>query len=76
PYIGHSDGGFVSLYCACKNPELVKSLVLCKPPVLPLLATSQLEEDRKLAQDFWQNSVLPAGEAFRLGDFENGVRRF
>jgi non-heme chloroperoxidase len=31
--IGHSDGAFVSLYCAYKNPELVKSLVLCEPPV-------------------------------------------
>jgi non-heme chloroperoxidase len=74
--IGHSDGAFVSLYCAYRNPELVKSLVLCEPPILPLLAVSSAEEDRKLAQDFWQNAVMPAGEAFRQGDFENGVRIF
>ncbi len=74
--IGHSDGAFVSLYCAYRNPELVKSLVLCEPPVLPLLAVSSAEEDRKLSQDFWQNAVMPAGEAFRQGDFENGVRIF
>lgn len=73
--IGHSDGAFVSLYCAYRNPELVKSLVLCEPPILPLLATSSAE-DRKLSQDFWQNAVMPAGEAFRQGDFENGVRIF
>jgi pimeloyl-ACP methyl ester carboxylesterase len=54
----------------------VKSLVLCEPPILPLLATSSAEEDRKLSQDFWQNAVMPAGEAFRQGDFENGVRIF
>jgi non-heme chloroperoxidase len=74
--VGHSDGAFVSLYCACKNPELVKSLVLCEPPVLPLLATSSVEEDRKLFQEFWENAIMPAREALRHGDFENGVRIF
>ena len=74
--IGHSDGAFVSLYCAYKNPELVKSLVLCEPPVLPLLATSAVEEDRKMFQDFWENAIMPAREALRHGDFENGVRIF
>jgi non-heme chloroperoxidase len=74
--IGHSDGAFVSLYCAYKNPELVKSLVLCEPPVLPLLATSAVEEDRKLFLEFWENAIIPAGEAVRHGDFENGVRIF
>ncbi|MDQ3852212.1 MAG: alpha/beta hydrolase, partial [Thermoproteota archaeon] len=74
--IGHSDGAFVSLYCAYKNPELVKSLVLCEPPVLPLLATSGVEEDRKLFQEFWENAIMPAREALRHGDFENGVRIF
>jgi non-heme chloroperoxidase len=74
--VGHSDGAFVSLYCAYKNPELVKSLVLCEPPVLTLLATSAVEEDRKLFQEFWENAIIPAGEAVRHGDFENGVRIF
>ena len=74
--IGHSDGAFVSLYCAYRNPEIVKSLVLCEPPILPLLAASSAEEDRKLSQDFWQNALMPAGKAFRQGDFENGVRIF
>jgi non-heme chloroperoxidase len=74
--IGHSDGAFVSLYCAYKNPELVKSLVLCEPPVLPLLATSAVEEDRKLFQEFWDNAIMLAREALRHGDFENGVRIF
>ena len=73
--IGHSDGAFVSLYCAYKNPELVKSLVLCEPPVLPLLATSAVEEDRKLFQEFW-DAIMLAREALRHGDFENGVRVF
>jgi non-heme chloroperoxidase len=74
--IGHSDGAFVSLYCTYKNPELVKSLVLCEPPVLPLLATSGVGEDRKLFQDFWENAIIPAREAHLHGDFESGVRIF
>jgi non-heme chloroperoxidase len=74
--IGHSDGGFVSLYCAYKSPELVKSLVLGEPPVLPLLATSAMEEDRKHFQQFWGNALMPAGEVFRRGEFENGIRVF
>jgi hypothetical protein len=54
----------------------VKSLVLCEPPVLPLLATSGIGEDRKLFQDFWENAIIPAGEAIRHDDFENGVSIF
>ena len=46
--VGHSDGAFVTLYCACKNPSLVKSLVLGEPAVLPILSSSQVEEDRKM----------------------------
>jgi pimeloyl-ACP methyl ester carboxylesterase len=74
--VGHSDGAFVTLYCACKNPSLVKSLVLGEPAVLPILASSQLEEDRKMFQDFWENAIKPAAEAFRRGEFENGTRIF
>ncbi len=74
--IGHSDGGFVSLYCAYKNPELVKSLVLGEPAAFTLLATSPVEEDRKLLQEFLENALMPASEAISRGEFENGVRIF
>jgi non-heme chloroperoxidase len=74
--VGHSDGAFVTLYCACRNPSLVKSLVLGEPAVLPILATSQVEEDRKMFQDFWENAIKPAAEAFRREEFENGTRIF
>ena len=74
--VGHSDGAFVTLYCACRNPSLVKSLVLGEPAVLPILAASQIDEDRKMFQDFWENAIKPAAEAFRRGEFENGTRIF
>jgi non-heme chloroperoxidase len=74
--VGHSDGAFVTLYCACKNPSLVKSLVLGEPAVLPILDTSQVEDDRRMFQDFWENAIKPAAEAFGRGEFENGTRMF
>jgi non-heme chloroperoxidase len=74
--VGHSDGAFVTLYCACRNPGLVKSLVLGEPAALPVLATSQVEEDQKMFQEFWENAIKPSTEAFRRGEFENGVRIF
>jgi pimeloyl-ACP methyl ester carboxylesterase len=74
--VGHSDGGFVTLYCACRNPSLVKSLVLGEPAVLPVLAASQIEEDRKMFQNFWDISVKAAAEAFGREEFESGTRIF
>jgi non-heme chloroperoxidase len=74
--VGHSDGAFVTIYCACRNPDLVKSLVLGEPAALPVLATSEVEEDRKMFQDFWENAIKPSRDAFRRGEFEFGVRVF
>lgn len=74
--VGHSDGAFVSLYCAYKNPELVKSLVLGEPAVFPVLATSSAEEDRKFYHDFLEKVLVPARETMHRGEFENGVRIF
>jgi non-heme chloroperoxidase len=74
--VGHSDGAFVTLYCACRNPSLVKSLVLGEPAVLPILAASRVEEDREMFKEFWENAVRPAAEAFGRGEFENGTRIF
>jgi non-heme chloroperoxidase len=74
--VGHSDGAFVTLYCACKNPFLVGSLVLGEPAALPIFAASQVEEDRKMFQDLWENYVKPAAEAFGRGELENGIKMF
>jgi pimeloyl-ACP methyl ester carboxylesterase len=65
--VGHSDGAFVTLYCACKNPFLVRSLVLGEPAALPILAASQVEEDRKMFQDFWGKYCHASCEGFRSG---------
>lgn len=74
--VGHSYGAFTALYCAYRNPELLKSLVLGEPPVLSLLEKSHLESDKKLLQDFTDNARKPAEEAFDKGEDEKAVRIF
>jgi non-heme chloroperoxidase len=74
--VGHSSGAFVALYCAYKNPDLIKALVLGEPPVLPLLEKSHLESDVKLLQEFRENARKPAEEAFDRGEDERAVRLF
>jgi pimeloyl-ACP methyl ester carboxylesterase len=38
--VGHSYGGFVSLLLAHLHPELVRSLILTEPPVMPLFVSN------------------------------------
>jgi len=74
--VGHSDGAFTALLCTCKNPELVRSLVLGEPPAIPLVFKSSDKKDVQLAQALVNNVLKPAGEAMAKGDFEKGVRLF
>jgi non-heme chloroperoxidase len=74
--VGHSSGAFTGLYCAYKYPDLIKALVLCEPPVLPLLEKSHLESDVKLLVDHRNDAHKPAEEAFDRGDNERAVRAF
>lgn len=74
--IGHSDGAFTTLLCACRNPELAKSLVLGEPAAIPLLAGSAEKEDVELFQELFNNALKPAGEAMQKGELESGVRIF
>lgn len=72
--IGHSYGGFTSLLVARDYPELVRSLTLGEPPVMPLLnSTSQ---GKPFFQDFMKNAVIPSHNAFKNGEIEEGVQLF
>jgi non-heme chloroperoxidase len=44
--VGHSFGGFVSLLAAIRHPQLVRSLVLQEPPVLPLFRSESSRRAR------------------------------
>jgi non-heme chloroperoxidase len=74
--VGHSDGAFVTLFCAMGNPELVKSMVLGEPPIFPLLAASPAELDQKMFQGVWVNAIMPAVAAFQVDDYNKGIRIF
>ncbi len=86
--VGHSWGGFVSLFTASRHPESVRTLVLIEPPVLTLLA-SVPPKPRELARLFVRNpaagaafvkfgagAAAPAERAFRRGDDEQALHRF
>ena len=72
--VAHSIGGVAALVMATRRPDLVRSLVLGEPPLLPWLRGTA-EGDALLAAHS-ANATLPAQEAFRRGDQEEGVRRF
>ena len=69
-----SYGGNIALHLTARRPELVRSLVLCEPPLLPWL--THLEGGPPLWQHFVEQVWLPARRAFEVGDLEAGARAF
>src|SRR5215210_2864091 len=74
--VGASYGAFITLYCASKNPELAKTMVLNEPPILSFLARSLLKDDVELLQRFIARVQRPSQNAFKRGDSEKGVQIF
>jgi non-heme chloroperoxidase len=74
--VGASYGAFIALYCASKNPELAKTMVLNEPPIMQFLARSPIKEDVELLQRFITHVQIPSQDAFKRGDFGKGVQTF
>lgn len=86
--VGNSSGGLVCLYLAIRAPELVRSLVLLEPFVLPLLVSVPprplellklaLRHPRTAAVivRFGARGLGPAQAAFERGDLEAGLQLF
>jgi len=72
--IGHSYGALTSLLVARDYPELIRSVTLGEPPVMPLLVSSSHGES--VFQNFIQNAIFPSHSAFQNGEIEEGVRLF
>jgi pimeloyl-ACP methyl ester carboxylesterase len=84
--VGHSYGGFIAAYCASKNPELIRTLVLIDPAVSTLLIKdpknpiqflSLLLRDPSTALSaarFTTRSLNPSLAAFHRGEFETALR--
>ena len=72
--VGNSYGVYVALALAVDHPELVRSLVLGEPPVLPLLSRTSVGEGLRRS---WIDRVIePSRKAFRAGSLEDGLRTF
>jgi non-heme chloroperoxidase len=74
--VGASYGAFITLYCASKNPELAKTMVLNEPPILPFLARSPLKDDVELLQGVRTRVQSPTEDAFKRGDFKKAAQTF
>ena len=74
--VGASYGAYIALYCASKNPELAKTMVLNEPPIMQFLARSPIKEDVELLQRFITHVQRPSQDAFKRGDFGKGVQTF
>lgn len=72
--VGSSYGALTALTLAVARPDLVRSLVLGEPPLLPWLA--QLSDGRALVEAFMASSFGPAAQAFARDEAEAGVRLF
>jgi pimeloyl-ACP methyl ester carboxylesterase len=74
--VGASYGAFITLYCASKNPELAKTMVLNEPPILPFLARTHLIEDVELLKRYRTNVLSTTEDAFKRGDFKKAAQIF
>ena len=72
--VGSSYGGYAALALAREHPNLVRSLVLAEPPILPLLTTSEAGDAERRA--FYLNTLDPARRAFARGDSVAALRAF
>ena len=72
--IGYSYGGYVGLGLALERPDLVRSLVVGEPPVLPLLSRTAVGS--ALWESWDARTRDPARQAFLAGDLEGGLRMF
>jgi pimeloyl-ACP methyl ester carboxylesterase len=74
--VGASYGAFITLFCASRNPELVKTMVLNEPPILSFLARSHLRDDIELLQMVRTRVQSPTEDAFKRGDFKKAAQNF
>lgn len=86
--VGNSWGAFICLLAAIKQPTLIRSLVLCEPPVLPLFV-SHVPKPQEILRlllrrprtaiallNFGINVIKPTEKAYKQGDYEGGTRAF
>jgi pimeloyl-ACP methyl ester carboxylesterase len=74
--VGASYGAFIISYCASRNPELAKTMVLNEPPIFEFLARSPLKEDVELLKRYRTHVQSPTEDAFKGGEFRKAAQTF
>ena len=72
--VGHSYGAYTALLTTMDHPELVKTLTLGEPPVMPLLKNAPGGDS--IVNDFMNRSIIPAAKEFKSGKNEKGISMF
>ncbi|HEX6168849.1 MAG TPA: alpha/beta hydrolase [Chitinophagaceae bacterium] len=72
--VGHSYGAYTALLTTMEHPELVRTVTLGEPPVLPLLQNAPGGDT--IIDKFMKTSIIPAADAFKSGDNQKGVSVF
>ena len=72
--VGHSYGAFTALLTTMDHPELVRSLTLGEPPVMPLL--ENVPGGDTILNNFITKVMMPAAEAFKNNNNEKAVNVF
>ena len=72
--VGSSYGAYTALVLALEHPELVRSVVLGEPPIMPLL--NRTPEGDALRRDYFARVLDPARAAFARRDSAGGLRAF
>jgi pimeloyl-ACP methyl ester carboxylesterase len=72
--VGASYGAYTALYCASKNPELAKTMILNEPPIMQFLARSSIKDDTELLQRFITHVLSPTQNASRVRDFRKAAQ--
>jgi pimeloyl-ACP methyl ester carboxylesterase len=70
--VASSYGALITLALALKRPELMRSMVISEPPLIPWL--EDLPGGAEVARSFIEGVVRPAAEAMARGRVEEGVR--
>jgi pimeloyl-ACP methyl ester carboxylesterase len=71
---GSSFGAYIALVAALRAPESFRTLVLCEPPMIPLLLHHP--QGRSLHDAFTGDVLDPARRAFERGEDTEGLRIF
>ena len=75
--VGFSYGGCSALFLAVKHPELVRTLTLTEPALIPWLnnlSAPRTAEGKAVLADYTNKLLEPAGEVYRKGDSEAMLR--